>query len=134
MPKFITINGTKAWMTNRDSLVEARQSAINICDHSEEVLVRPIEDFIDHTREYYNKPVDDILDDTEINEVMKIYGVTFRKSEESPYDFIGGLFSMNDESAVAIYDKCFYIRNFHFPLNDKTLLLIKSLQYWNKTQ
>tara|TARA_R110000796_G_scaffold59371_1_gene136798 strand:+ start:6885 stop:7289 length:405 start_codon:yes stop_codon:yes gene_type:complete len=134
MPKFITINGTKAWISNKDSMVEARTSAINICDHSEEVIVRPIEDFTDYTREYYNKPADDILDYTEIDEVMKIYGLSFTKSDDSSHGFVGGLFSRADSSTVAIFDKCFYVRNPQFPLNDKTLLLIKALQYWNKTQ
>ena len=134
MPKFITINGTKAWISNKDSIVEARTSAINICDHSEEVIVRPVEDFTDHTREYYNKPADDILDDFEMSEVMKIYGLRLVKNGRNDTSFIGGLFNLEDENVASIFKGSFYIRDSSFPLNTKTLLLIKSLQYWNRTQ
>lgn len=56
MKKFITINGKKAWITERESMEEARNSAINICDHSEEVIVREIKHITDHTKEFENKP------------------------------------------------------------------------------
>lgn len=69
MKKFITINGKKAWITERDSMEEARQSAINICDHSKEVVVREIEELTDHTKIFENKPsyyhlMKDLIDET----------------------------------------------------------------------
>lgn len=56
MKKFITINGKKAWITERNSMEDARQSAINICDHSKEVVVREIKELTDHTKTFENKP------------------------------------------------------------------------------
>tara|TARA_S200002703_G_scaffold10590_1_gene9917 strand:- start:3088 stop:3384 length:297 start_codon:yes stop_codon:yes gene_type:complete len=56
MKQFITINGKKAWITERNSMEDARQSAINICDHSKEVVVREIEELTDHTKVFENKP------------------------------------------------------------------------------
>lgn len=50
MKTFITINGTKAIIQNFKDLAEARQSAINFCDHSEEVLVREITELKDYTK------------------------------------------------------------------------------------
>jgi len=132
MEKFITINGDRAWVSEKKSLEDARQSAINISDHNKEIIVRPIEQLTDHTRVYQNKPVDDILDDFEISEAMRIYGLGFTKSNNN--GFVGGLFNLKGDSIVAIFDACFYVRGHEFPLNTKTLLLIKSLQYWNKTQ
>jgi len=55
MKKFITINGDKAWITQRKDLESAITSAQNICDHSKEVIVREITHFTDHTRVYTNQ-------------------------------------------------------------------------------
>jgi len=53
--KFITINGSRCWITEKKSLAEAIHSAKNICDHSEEIIVREIKDFTDYTRIYTNQ-------------------------------------------------------------------------------
>jgi len=49
MKKFITINGTSAFVSEHDSIEEAIASAQNVCDHSKEILVREIESCRDHT-------------------------------------------------------------------------------------
>lgn len=69
MKTFITINGKKAWITERKSMEDARQSAINICDHSNEVIVREIKELTDHTKTFENKPsyyhlMKDLIDET----------------------------------------------------------------------
>jgi len=55
MKKFITINGTNCWITEKKSLEDAINSARNICDHSEEVIVREVKNFTDYTKEYFNE-------------------------------------------------------------------------------
>jgi len=50
MKRFITINGTHAWITEREDLASARHSAINICDHSKEIIVREISEITDYTK------------------------------------------------------------------------------------
>ena len=50
-------------------------------------------------------------------------------SPKLSYGFIGGLWQ-GDKNLAAIYDKCFYIRDYTFPVNDRTLTLIKSIQFW----
>lgn len=51
---FLTINGKSAWISERETIDDAIQSAINICDHSEEVIVREIDTFTDYSKVYYN--------------------------------------------------------------------------------
>ena len=50
MKKYITINGKTVTITERKDMEAAIQSAINICNHSEEVLVREFEEITDHTK------------------------------------------------------------------------------------
>lgn len=56
MKKFITINGDRCWISERKSFEAAKMSAENICDHSQEVIVREIKDFVDYTRVYTEIP------------------------------------------------------------------------------
>ena len=46
MKKFIIINGLNATIVERESLDDARNTAINICDHSKEIIVREINSLI----------------------------------------------------------------------------------------
>lgn len=133
MPKFIILNGDKASVIERKGIKEARQTAINLCDHSEEVLVRPLADITDYTRVYQNIPVDagDIFDDPEIENELRAWDVQFQLSGETSYGFIGNLIR-NDKSVVDIYTSTFYVNNPTFPINPTTFKLIKSLQYWNR--
>jgi len=55
MRKFITINGKKSWISERKNLDAAIISAQNICDHSEEIIVREITDFTDYSKVYENQ-------------------------------------------------------------------------------
>lgn len=69
MKKFITINGTKAWITERKSMEDAVTSAVNVCDHSKEIIVREITDLTDYTAPIENKPsyyhlMKDLIDET----------------------------------------------------------------------
>jgi len=130
MRKYIIINGTKAWISEREDISAARQTAINICDHSEEVLVRELTEFTDHTKTYVNKTVDGILDDTEMEEVMSKYGLTFSPAVSRDYAFTGGLFC-SGINVISIHKECFYVRINTFPLNNETIALIKSIQYWD---
>jgi len=124
MENFITINGSKAWMHTKEDLVAAREAAINMCDHSEEVIVRPISEFTD-----YNKKVD-IISNDEVDRIMKSYGLTFTKhTETSTYGFVGGLFDDKSNPMATIFNKCFYTMSSMFPLNSDTLALIKALQF-----
>ena len=128
MKKFLTINGSKAWISYKDNLAEARQSAVNICDHSEEVLVREIDDMIDHTRViFHGEPTSLMYVDNRIDEVLELYGLTFQPSKGKSYHFLGGIFQ-GDKNVAAIYPKCFYIRDSSFPLNSVTLSLIRDIQ------
>ena len=129
MKKFLTINGSKAWISYKDNLAEARQSAVNICDHSEEVLVREIDDMTDHTRVIIqNEYHDSLMEvDNRIDEVLELYGLTFQPSKGTSYHFLGGIFR-GDKNVAAIYPKCFYIRDSSFALNSLTLGLIKDIQ------
>jgi len=43
MKKFIIINGMEITLLQKESLAEARNHAINVCNHSKEVLVREVE-------------------------------------------------------------------------------------------
>ena len=129
MKKFLTINGSKAWISYKDNLAEARHSAVNICDHSEEVLVREIDDMTDHTRVIIqNEYHDSLMEvDNRIDEVLELYGLTFQPSKGTSYHFLGGIFR-GDRNVAAIYPKCFYIRDSSFALNSVTLSLIKDIQ------
>lgn len=42
MNKYIIINGLELFLFNADSLSEARHHAINVCNHSKEIIVREI--------------------------------------------------------------------------------------------
>ena len=42
MKKFIVINGTEATVIKADSLLDAIEKAIAICNHSKEIIVREI--------------------------------------------------------------------------------------------
>ena len=46
MKKFIIINGRDAVIVERENLEDARNSAINMCDHSKEIIVRELERII----------------------------------------------------------------------------------------
>lgn len=129
MKKFLTLNGSKAWISYKEGLAEARQSAINICDHSEEVLVREIDDMTDHTRVFVeNEYYDGVIEvDNRIDEVLGRFGLTFEPSGSKAYSFIGGIFQGN-KNIVAVYPKCFYIRDSMFAMNAATLGLIKDIQ------
>ena len=131
MKKFITINGDKAWVSERETLELARQSAINISDHSKEIIVREVDSFTDYSMVYEEKT---ILSKIEMYEVMDLYKLSFSEANDHGYGFIGGLFNHKDENLVGIFDECFYVRSHTFPLNTKILLLIKSLQFWNRKQ
>lgn len=56
MKKYITINGKRVTITERINMEAARQSAINICDHSKEILVREFDEITDHTRPFIEQP------------------------------------------------------------------------------
>lgn len=129
MKKYLTVNGSKAWISYKDNLADARQSANNICDRSEEILVREIDDMTDHTRVFVeNEYHDDIIGiDNRIDEVLESYGLTFEPSGSKSYSFIGGLFQ-GDKNVAAVYPKCFYIRDSMFAMNAVTLGLIKDIQ------
>ena len=43
MKKFIIINGLDAVITERETLEDAKHHAINICDHSKEIIVKEVE-------------------------------------------------------------------------------------------
>lgn len=86
MKKFITINGKKAWITEKKSMEDARQSAINICDHSEEVIVREITELTDYTKVIENKPsyyhlmkklIDDTVDRFDGDPLVRKFGRMF---------------------------------------------------------
>ncbi len=51
MKTFITINGKDAWVKDYKSMEDARQGAINICDHSREIIVREITQLTDFRTE-----------------------------------------------------------------------------------
>ena len=53
--KFITINGSKVWITEKENLQAAINSAQNICDHSKVIIVREVTEFTDYTKEYFNQ-------------------------------------------------------------------------------
>ena len=42
MNKYIIINGIEIFFFNTNSLAEARNHAINVCNHSKEIIVREI--------------------------------------------------------------------------------------------
>ena len=46
MKKFIIINGLNATIVERETLEDARNTAINICDYSKEIIVREINSII----------------------------------------------------------------------------------------
>lgn len=46
MKKFIIINGLNATIIQRETLEDARNTAINICNHSKEIIVREVESII----------------------------------------------------------------------------------------
>jgi hypothetical protein len=46
MKKFIIINGLNATVVERETLEDARNTAINICDHSKEIVIREINSII----------------------------------------------------------------------------------------
>lgn len=46
MKKFLIINGLNATIVERQSLEDAKNTAINICDHSKEIIVREINNLI----------------------------------------------------------------------------------------
>ena len=48
METYLFINGGKAWISNKEDMEHAKQSAINVCDHSNEVIVRKITNFTDY--------------------------------------------------------------------------------------
>lgn len=50
MAKFIIINGKNAKIVNCKSLKIAYHSAINISDHSKEIIVRELDELTDHTK------------------------------------------------------------------------------------
>jgi len=53
--KFIIINGKEVQIIERINLDAAKQTAINICDHSKEIIVRQIENITDYSIEYINE-------------------------------------------------------------------------------
>lgn len=55
MKKFITINGNKAWITEKVSISKAIDSAQNICDHSKEIIVREVTEITDYTFVFTNQ-------------------------------------------------------------------------------
>ena len=74
MKKYITINGKTVTITERKDMEAAIQSAINICNHSEEVLVREFEEITDHTKVFEEQPVYCTQMQDIINEVVDKYG------------------------------------------------------------
>ena len=44
MNTYIIINGLNVTLIDRISMVDAKHTAINICDHSKEVIVRQVND------------------------------------------------------------------------------------------
>lgn len=56
MKIFLVINGAKAWITERKTMESAVQSAVNLCDHSYEIIVREIEEFTDYTKVFKEIP------------------------------------------------------------------------------
>lgn len=49
---FLIINGTFAILVHATSTEKAKETAINICDNSKEILVREVDGFIDWTRTF----------------------------------------------------------------------------------
>lgn len=74
MKKFITINGKRATITERKTLDDARTSAINVCDHSKEIIVRELEEITDYTKAIEEQPVYYTQMQDIINEVVEKYG------------------------------------------------------------
>lgn len=127
MKKFITINGRKAWINNRKDLVAARESAINICDHSEEVIVRPIDELTDYTKEYVNN--DGYLSVEDIKVKLFLRNIILRKAPSRiSSGFVAVLFDGEDD-VVYIYQECFYVKFKDFRLDDDILKIIKSIQF-----
>lgn len=56
MKKFIIINGKSILFIKSESLKSARHHAINVCDHSHEIIIREFE----AVRGYVNKNITDI--------------------------------------------------------------------------
>ena len=52
MKKFIIINGTTTQIIERENLESAIATAQNICDHSKEIIVRKVNEFIDYSKVY----------------------------------------------------------------------------------
>jgi hypothetical protein len=74
MKTYITINGKKATITERKNMEAARQSAINICDHSKEIIVREVDEITDYTKVFENNPVYYTQMQGIIDEVVDKYG------------------------------------------------------------
>jgi len=74
MKKYITINGKNVTITEKKNMESARQSAINICDHSKEILVREFEEITDHTKVFEEQPVYYTQMQCIIKEVVDRYG------------------------------------------------------------
>jgi len=53
--KFIIINGKDVQIIERVNLDAAKQTAINLCNHSKEIIVREVENIIDYSIEYINQ-------------------------------------------------------------------------------
>jgi len=47
MKKFIIINGKQVFVINKTNIQDAKHAAINLCDHSKEIIVREIEHITD---------------------------------------------------------------------------------------
>ena len=56
MKRYIIINGTTAMIVERKSIDAARDTAINLCDHSQEIIVREITELTDYSKVYENMP------------------------------------------------------------------------------
>lgn len=50
MKKFIIINGTEMFITNKKSLKEANETAVKVCDNSKEIIVREVTEITDFTK------------------------------------------------------------------------------------
>lgn len=54
MKTFIIINGTKSYIITKESMEEARCFAIDVCNHSEEIIIRELSELIDCTNLNYS--------------------------------------------------------------------------------
>lgn len=58
--KYIIINNKNAYVIEANDMANAKNKAINICNHSHEIIVRQINDVIRFDNDYHNKLIKDL--------------------------------------------------------------------------